>query len=358
MQIIKNTSTNAIFEDFSYYFNPADVCFFDIETTGFSADHTKLYLIGCCYIHENTMHIIQWFNDDGNSEAFIIKEFMDFIKPYKCLLHYNGDGFDIPYIDKKCAKLSIQNTIPQLTSYDLYKTLKPFKHFMHIDNLKLKTIEQFLGIYREDKYTGGDLINIYNAYLKHPSNEAFDVLMLHNYEDLEGLVDCFKTLALTMLKSSDFTLDNLAVRNNNLCFELTMPVHMPKRIVYSSHGIVISIYKSNIVVSVPIIEDTLKIFYDNPTEYYYLPAEDTAIHKSVATYVDKSHRIQAKRENCYCKTQGIFVTQLCANITTQYKHEYSDKESFIMLDDSFLSNHNLLFDYVSYILKNLYEIKQ
>lgn len=353
MQIIKNTLSSAIFEDFSCYFNPEEVCLFDIETTGFSARHTKLYLIGCCYICDGKKQIIQWFNDDGHSEEFILEAFMDFIKSYKYLLHYNGDGFDIPYIEKKCSKFSLNNTMKQLISIDLYKKLKPFKEFMHLDNLKLKSIEQFLGIYREDKYSGGDLINIYNDYLKCPSEEAFDLLMLHNYEDLEGLFDCFQMLALETLIRPDFTINNLYVKNNNLCFELKIPVNMPKRIIYSSKGIVISIYKNNIVVSVPIIEGILKRFYDNPTEYYYLPSEDRAIHKSVATYVDKSHRIKATRENCYCNTEGIFITQLEGTLTPSYKNEYNDKESYIMLIDSFLDNQTLLYEYITIILKQM-----
>ena len=41
-------------------------------------------------------------------------------------------------------------------------------------------------------------------------------------------------------------------------------------------------------------QDTLKYFYDNYKDYFYLPKEDTAIHKSVATYVDKDFRQKAK----------------------------------------------------------------
>ena len=132
-----------------------------------------------------------------------------------------------------------------------------------------------------------------------------------------------------------------------------LPTSMPKRVVYSKKGIVISIYKTSVTVSVPIIEDTLKMFYDNPTEYYYLPAEDVAIHKSVATYVDKSFREQAKRENCYCNVQGIFVTQLDGNIATPYKKKYNDKESYIMLIDSFLENSELLHQYITFILNKI-----
>ena len=44
---------------------------------------------------------------------------------------------------------------------------------------------------------------------------------------------------------------------------------------------------------VPLYEEEMKYFYSNYKNYYYLPDEDTAIHKSVASYVDKKYRVQA-----------------------------------------------------------------
>ena len=38
--------------------------FFDIETTGLSADISAITLIGCCDMDRN---ITQWFNEDGFS---------------------------------------------------------------------------------------------------------------------------------------------------------------------------------------------------------------------------------------------------------------------------------------------------
>ena len=61
------------------YYNPNELVLFDIETTGFAAKTTKLYLIGCCYFDNGFWFIKQWFNDDGESEALIIKDFMELI---------------------------------------------------------------------------------------------------------------------------------------------------------------------------------------------------------------------------------------------------------------------------------------
>ena len=53
---------------------------------------------------------------------------------------------------------------------------------------------------------------------------------------------------------------------------------------------------------VRLFEGELRFFYDgSPKDYYYLPAEDIAVHKSIASAVDKEHRVQANASNCYGK---------------------------------------------------------
>lgn len=48
---------------------------------------------------------------------------------------------------------------------DIFKELSPIKPLLRLENYKQKSIEAFLGIDREDKYSGGELINVYYEYL-------------------------------------------------------------------------------------------------------------------------------------------------------------------------------------------------
>ena len=117
------------------YYNVYEIAAFDIETTGFSAETTSLYLIGCAFYSDDKWVVRQWFNDDGKSEADILNAFISFISDYKYLLHYNGDGFDIPYLTKKLSNYNIEFDFAYLISVDLYKVIRPFKNILHIDNL-------------------------------------------------------------------------------------------------------------------------------------------------------------------------------------------------------------------------------
>lgn len=353
MQIITNNVHDNRYLILDQFYNPEDIIIFDIETTGFTAEATTLYLIGCCFYDKGAWKITQWFNDNGTSEAEIISLFMEFIKGYKYLLHYNGDGFDIPYLQKKISKYNLDYTFADIESIDLYKKAKGFKDILHLDNLKQKSLEKFLGINRLDKYTGGDLIKVYTDYLAKKDEKGKQLLIQHNYEDLEGLIYSTCLLSYTKLKAGCLKVSKMSVRDNRLLFSVILDYPLPKRITLGINDILITGNNSEATINVPILTDELKFFFDDYKEYYYLPAEDMAVHKSVAKYVDKNYREQAKKENCYLRRTGHFITQIDSGILQGYKYTSKDKETYIELADSFLKDLDMLNAYARYIFSKV-----
>lgn len=70
------------------------------------------------------------------------------------------------------------------------KPARKCKSILSLSDYKQKTIEHFLGIEREDMYSGGELIDIYRKFAAKPSdtahNEYRKLLLLHNHDDIEG----------------------------------------------------------------------------------------------------------------------------------------------------------------------------
>ncbi len=349
-----NTITNKVHSNIllrlEAYYHPEDIVIFDIETTGFAAETTMLYLIGCGYYKDGGWVITQWFNNDGNSEHEILLCFTEFIRSYKYILHYNGDGFDIPYIQKKLMQHSLDYQFDSLESIDLYKHIRPYKNILHLNNLKQKSLEQFLGINRLDKYTGGDLIKVYENYLAQRTENGMQLLFQHNYEDLEGLMYCCCLLSYEKLKEGCFHVQKMSVKRNRLLFSLSLDYPLPKRITLGINDILVTGSETEATINVPIIDEELKFFFDNYKDYYYLPAEDMAVHKSVAAYVDKNYRQQAKRNTCYARRKGYFISQIDSGIITGYKRDYKDSETFIELADSFLQDMDLLNIYARHVI--------
>lgn len=351
MQVIINETHEQSLNNLNLFFEPKDICLFDIETTGFTAETTALYLIGCGYFEEGKWKIIQWFNDDGNSEKLIIEEFLRFLKGYKYLLNYNGDGFDIPYIQKKINSHNITIPFDEQESIDLYKQIRGFKDILHLDNLKQKTIEKFLGINRLDKYSGGDLIKVYQDFLVKNNETAKTLLLQHNYEDIEGLMCCYSMLSYVKFKAGCVKVNKMSVVGTKLIFLISLDYPLMKRITTGTNGIVITGMGTEGTINVPIISEQMLFFFDNYKEYYYLPAEDMAVHKSVATFVDKTYREQARKENCYLKRNGHFITQINNGIISGYKKSYQDKETYIELVDSFLKDLDMVNAYARHVIQ-------
>lgn len=355
MKVFKNIYQTEINRFIYNDFNIADSVFFDIETTGFSASNTYLYMIGCLYYDsaDATYKTIQWFLDDINDEKKLIETFFEFISEYKYLIHFNGNGFDIPYIKSKCEKLKINHKLDEIESIDLYKLAHSMKNILKLQNLKQKTIENFLNVSREDKYSGKELIDIYLKYLETKDNEAMALLVLHNLDDLKGMPSLLKLYDYKSIFEGDFSINSISIENKQIIMELLLHFTIPSRISAGNDLFYMTAFKDKLRIKTDIYTDELKYFYPNYKDYYYLPEEDKSIHKSVAFYVDKNFRTQAKAANCYSKKTGHFLPQRDVIVSPYFKIEYNDKITYFEVTDDFLGNPDEIHRYCKYILNEL-----
>lgn len=329
--------------------------FFDIETTGFSAAHSKVYLIGCLYYdsEENLFRTIQWFMDKDNEEDKLISAFFDFSRDYTHIIHFNGDGFDIPYITSKCSYFKLFNGFSTLKSIDIYRAALVIKNVLKLQNLKQKTIEDFLNVHREDKYSGGELIKVYEDYLKNKDNEALALLVLHNLDDIKGLLNLLTIFNYTEIFKGSYNIKSILTEKNEAIIEAELFYSLPSRISASFNTFYMTAYGNTLKIKVNIYTDELKFFYPNYSDYYFLPEEDCSIHKSVAFYVDKNFRTQAKAANCYSKKTGIFLPQHQNIISPYFKREYNDKITYFEITEEFLRDAAAIKEYSLHILRML-----
>ncbi|MCR4902003.1 MAG: ribonuclease H-like domain-containing protein [Butyrivibrio sp.] len=367
--------------------NKEDILFIDIETTGLSAKTSKLYLIGLAYYEWDLWHIVQFFADTDNSEKEVLKAALLFIMEhnFKVLVHYNGNRFDLPYIRFKCDKYGYSNVLDELESIDIYKQISKYKDVLGIPDCKQKTIELFLGIDRRDEYSGKELIDIYKKYLSGNSSELYNFLVLHNSDDLKGMFSLLPILrypeVIKSLESSNLTEislsdENISIpdihlpvkaskvqanyytdidgnRRIELYMKMTLNTSLPSNIGGSADNCYFQIDKNIVTVRIPLLEDELKYFYSNYKDYYYLPAEDTAMHKSIAEFVDKAHREKATKANCYTKKPGQYLPQWTLLFKPYFKKSYEDNEFFFELTENFKTNRKAMSLYGAYIINHI-----
>lgn len=315
-----------------------DILFFDIETTGLSGDSSMLYLIGCVFYRKKSWNLIQWFADTPSSEKEILCSFFDFLKQFKFLLHFNGDSFDIPYLLKRCHFFGLNFDFSQIESIDMYKRIKPFKKLLSLENLKQKTIEALLGIRRQDLFTGGQLIEVYRDYLATGDSDLYHLLILHNEDDLKGMPSILPILNYLDFLNFPFIPDSWEVKTfydafdheeKTLCLRYKSEVFLPSPIEAECEPFSLEAEDNRLTLRISLAEGEMKHFYSNYKDYYYLIYEDTAIHKSVGEYVERTARKKATAKTCYTRTKGIFLPQPSPVFGNFLKKEYSDKLTYV-----------------------------
>jgi len=175
-------------------FDKESICFIDIETTGLNKSNNFIYLLGMLYFDQNSSswNITQYFIDNLKEEKDLLHQFNDMIKKFKIIITFNGESFDIPFIKHRMSKYMKSNNIDNLLSFDIYKKLKEERPFLNLKNYKLKTIEETLGIYRDDIISGKECINLYYKYVKTKDKSLIDDILKHNHDDLYYLIDILK----------------------------------------------------------------------------------------------------------------------------------------------------------------------
>ncbi len=304
---------------------------FDLETTGLSPKSSFIYIIGINLWSDGYWHILQLFNDDGRSEPEMIRRFMEYLDGKTVLFHFNGDTFDIPFVRGRIDKIrdglgiTIRDRMNEPVSMDLLKEIRPFKYALGLPNVRQKTVEQYLGIYREDQYNGGQLIDVYLSFLSSGSRRNRDLVLLHNRDDMEGMFHLARLHALTGFCNGDFQVGKISMhqKGNVLCLFLPLSCEyaFPKPLITTGSGIT-------------------------------LRGEDT----------EASLEIPIRREPCICKvtremTEGFYLP--CAGYTdvTQFEDPSMKKDTYIAANDQLLGYPQRLRDYATCAVQMLMKQK-
>ena len=335
------------------------ILFLDIETTGFQAASSYLYLIGLAYYENNKWHLIQWLAETYEEEKTIINAFFQFSSDFTHLFHYNGNNFDLPFIMQKCATYGFSYNFDHFTGIDIYRRITPYRERLGLSNCKQKTIENYLKVKRLDVYDGSDLISVYHDYVSSPSNEGLYIMLLHNSSDLKGMLEILPILAYHDLFNGEikarkvqanYFTDIRGKNKNMLYMKLKLPTELPMTFSFNSNKCYFKYENGEGYLAIPIYEEEMKYFYANYREYYYLPAEDMALHKTIATYTAKDFREQATASTCYTRKTSTFLPQWDVFTKPFFKRDYDSKELFFEVTDDLKRDRKFFSEYASHVL--------
>ena len=338
-----------------------DTLLYDIETTGLNPKSSQLYILGILLFHKENIELIQYFAESVLDEEEILEQFFQLCKTKRVLISFNGEGFDNRFVEsmaKSYGKLPLHLNLKQL---DLFKLIRKRKKFYGLESASLKSCERFLGIYREDRCSGGELISVYQDYLQNKNSEKKNLLLLHNREDIQNLPALFsflayenifqgnvhfqraELLARDEMKEKNYNHQNenslqikdleLEERQNSrtseiLCLKFSLPSSVPVPLTLTPKNFLLEIKETSLCLTVPLYQDELCYFFKDYKDYEFIPSEDRVVHKSLAAMYPKKMREKAKASTAYQKMKTSFLP-IFQEKEKVFKKTYQDKQCFI-----------------------------
>jgi uncharacterized protein YprB with RNaseH-like and TPR domain len=149
--------------------------FLDIETTGLSADHDDVTVIGALGHGELGLFI----------KGINLEQFPDYIAQFPLLVSFNGSQFDVPFLRAHFPQARLDQA-----HIDLRFVLASLGY-----KGGLKTVESQLGLVRDQAIQGVDgfeAVRLWHRYQR-GDRQALERLILYNLTDVSNLVELAET---------------------------------------------------------------------------------------------------------------------------------------------------------------------
>jgi uncharacterized protein YprB with RNaseH-like and TPR domain len=153
---------------------PTFDAYLDIETTGLSCQYCDITVIGIYLVSSNNSRFLQLVGRDVN-----VPNLLEAVEGVKTIYTYNGSRFDLPFIHGSLG-INLETIAGHHDlMYDCWRC-----------NLKggFKAVERQLGITRELKDVDGwQAVLLWRKYLEYNDEDALDLLLRYNKEDVINL---------------------------------------------------------------------------------------------------------------------------------------------------------------------------
>lgn len=254
---------------FRFYFDGLKLGVIDIETTGLHPDRSRLILGGLVVPDAQGKKAIQLFSESHEEETELILSYLDALKDLDVMVSYNGDHFDLPFLNRRILQHRITERLPSYQSFDLYRILDKYSNFRKLlPNLKQKTTETFLGLWsdRSDEISGADSVALYYEFLRTKNPSVRDTILLHNKDDilqLSRLLKVFEKLDLHKImfhtgfivadEGKKIYIQNITLRKDSLFVSgIHRNISLDYRCYQASHEAVFSGKQNNFTLKMPL----------------------------------------------------------------------------------------------------------
>lgn len=304
-----------------------------IESSGRYFRNSHLLYAGLAWYEQDELTYKEWFPTKEEEEADILEDLFLVLQNFDEIKTYNGSGFCLPYLKNKAKAYKIPSPLEELKHTDLRYLYAPLKKPLGLLSMRQEDLESFLEIARDNPkdspLLGSSLRNM-------PFLSAFDKYLAYFQSPKENI--------------------EASLADHKLCLSFKNSIPLPKPFSAARDYFYIKADTNRTRILLPLVEGSLKFYFKNYKDYYYLPLEDSAIHKSLGQFVDKSRRKKASPKTCFQKKEGIFYPLFCSDDASPFvcKYDYDDQISYKILSHEDMKNQTYLSAYVSSVLSLLF----
>jgi uncharacterized protein YprB with RNaseH-like and TPR domain len=169
-------------------YTPADLLFFDTETTGLSGGAgNSIFLMGMAWIEGKELTVEQVFMKDFPGEAEFLGILSERLDRHRVFVSYNGRAFDAHVLRTRFLLNRMSFALEQQTDL-LYWSRRLWRRVL--PDCSLGTVErEILGIRRELDVPGFEVPGIYLEYLRSGRAGRLDAVLAHNLQDVRSLAE-------------------------------------------------------------------------------------------------------------------------------------------------------------------------
>ncbi|MGF7184521.1 hypothetical protein GGQ84_000605 [Desulfitispora alkaliphila] len=178
-------------------FKPQELVFLDIEATSLYPNQ-PLFLVGIMYCSSVSAQgmefkIQQYLGEAPAEEGALLLDLGQTLREFQAVVTYNGNKYDLPYIQERWKAHKIEGKMPGLAVDLLLQARRRYKGIL--PNCKLQTLEQeLLGFKRQGDIPGYIIPRAYYDYVNRGNQDVMDKILYHNRLDLIYMVKLLQKL--------------------------------------------------------------------------------------------------------------------------------------------------------------------
>lgn len=291
-----------------FIYVPENTLLLNVETTGLRSSSSFVCMISAAYRNNHDITSITWLAGSRMDEKAMLLRLQDLADSFPALLTYGGNSFAFRFLADRFDIYSEAVLFPDKQLTDLQKSFRPLLHILPLTHMKKAEIESFLSFSRRGIRTGRELIPVFETWERQKDLSARDALIQHAQEDIHFLCQVCKLHSYLDFLHGKWESAGCSETAEGLLFSVSLSAPVPQPVSWQNDFAGFHLAGKNGQALVVPYHGSLRYFLPGPcSDYYYLPEEDTAIHRSVAQFVDRSRRVKATPDTCYVNREGTFL---------------------------------------------------